>query len=118
MWTVKVPSQYAVDCEGSSLLKRMNEEEKPDGDISDKTVDEDVTENSLNFWDMLPDEIIEKIIFDGIKCSADKCQTYTSILHTCSRFQRFQEKGKLLLPQIYIKPDDYIQQCSSLQWKV
>ena len=40
-----------------------------------------------------------------------------SILHTCSRFQRFQEKGKLLLPQIYIKSDDHIQQCSSYNGK-
>ena len=93
------------------------EKEKPNGDISDKTVDEDVTENSLNVWDMLPDEIIEKIVLDAIKRSADKCQTYMSILNTCSRFKRFQEKGKLLLPQIYIKPDDYIQQCSAYDGK-
>ena len=85
-----------VDCEGSKSVgedsgeisqikvnaeENEHEEEKPNGDISDKTVDEDVTENSLNFWDMLPDEIIEKIILDAIKRSAHKCQTYEYSAH-------------------------------------
>ena len=63
---------------------------------------------------MLPDELVEKILLSTIEESGYttpgyKCQTYQSILKTCKRFQIIENRGKLLLPRIYIKPNDFLQ---------
>ena len=57
----------------------------------------------INFWDMLPDELLLKILLEAMKTSTDKCNIYINILRTCSRLQLIiKVKGKLLLPRIYI----------------
>ena len=62
---------------------------------------------AIKGWDKLPDEIDEKILIQAIKSYNDVCETY-KIKNSCSRFQIIGKKGKMLLPCIYIKPDDNI----------
>ena len=58
-----------------------------------------------NYWDALPNEIVEKILMESIKSSNQKCVTYNSIMNTCKRFQMIKEPGKKVLPKIYINRD-------------
>ena len=69
--------------------------------------------NGINFWNALPDEFMEKILLcaieeSGYTTSVHKCQTYQSILKTCKRFQIIENRGKLLLPRIYINPIEFL----------
>ena len=58
-----------------------------------------------NYWDALPNEIVEKILMEPIKSSNQKCVTYNSIMNTCKRFQMIKEPGKKVLTKIYINRD-------------
>ena len=66
-----------------------------------------------NYWDELPNELVERILLEAMISSSDICLTYESILRTCRRFQLIEKKGKELLPHIYIKADEAIQKCLS-----
>ena len=64
-----------------------------------------------NFWDILPDELVERILHCAIEtstCSVSdhKCQTYRSILQTCYRFKMIEYSGKRFLSRLYIHPID------------
>ena len=64
-----------------------------------------------NFWDILPDELVERILHHAIETSTysisdHKCQTYCSILETCCRFKMIEFSGKRFLPRLYIRPID------------
>ena len=64
-----------------------------------------------NFWDILPDELVERILHCAIETSTysvsdHKCQTYRSILQTCCRFKMIEFSGKRFLPRLYIHPID------------
>ena len=64
-----------------------------------------------NFWDILLDELVERILHCAIKTSTYSvsdhiCQTYCSILQTCCRFKMIKFSGKRFLPRLYIHPID------------
>ena len=73
-------------------------------DISKSTSNEE----STNFWNHSPDEIVEMILLYAVQQSENsfhghKCQTYASIKLTCRQWARIIEgKGSVLLPKIYI----------------
>ena len=50
----------------------------------------------INYWDKLPDEIIEKILLESIKHSDYMCKTYNNVLNTCTRFQMVKRIGEKL----------------------
>ena len=50
---------------------------------------------------MLPDEIVE-ILSNAIGSSCNVIQDYRLIIQTCSRFEIVKQKGKRLLPHVYI----------------
>ena len=72
----------------------------------------EVVEQSIQekiFWDILPDELGERILHCAIKisvCSVSdhKCQTYHSILQSYSRFKMIEFSGKHFLSRLYIHP--------------
>ena len=47
-------------------------------------------------------------MIQAIKSSDQECLTYINIINSCSRFQIASKKRKMLLPCIYMKPDDDI----------
>ena len=49
---------------------------------------------SINLWNKLPDQIVETVLLNAIG---------SSIMQTCSRFQLVKQKGKRLIPRIYIR---------------
>ena len=65
-------------------------------------------EESANFWNHAPDEIVEMILLYAVQQSENsflryKCGTYPSIKSTCRKWARIIEgKGPTLLPKIYI----------------
>ena len=62
----------------------------------------------INYWDKLPDEIVEKILLESIKNSDYMCKTYNNVLDTCTRFQMVKRIEEKLLPRIYIREDDAV----------
>ena len=69
--------------------------------------------NGVNFWNVLPDKLMEKILFCAIEESGyttpgHKGQTNQSILKTSKRFQIIENRGTFLLPRIYINPSDFL----------
>ena len=64
-----------------------------------------------NFWDILSDELDERILHCAIETSTyrvsdHKCQTYRSILQSCCRLKIIEISGKHFLPRLYINPID------------
>ena len=64
-----------------------------------------------NFWDILSDELDERILHCAIETSTyrvsdHKCQTYRSILQSCCRLKIIEISGKQFLPRLYINPID------------
>ena len=55
-----------------------------------------------NLWNKLPDEIGKTILLNAIGSSSNAIQDYHSIMQTCSTFQIVKQKGKSLLPRVYI----------------
>ena len=66
----------------------------------------------INYWDKLPDEIVEKILLESIKNSDYMCKTCSNVLNTCTRFQMVKRIGEKLLPRIYIREDDAVKKLS------
>ena len=62
----------------------------------------DESNESINPWNKLPDEIVETILLNNIESSSNAIKDYLFIMQTCSRFQIVKEKGKKLLPHVYI----------------
>ena len=62
----------------------------------------DESNESINLWNKLPDEIVETILLSAIESSSNGIQDYHFIMQTCSRFQIVKQKGKRLLPRVYI----------------
>ena len=60
------------------------------------------TNQSINLWHKLPDEIVETILLNAIGSSTNTILGYHSIIQTCSRFQIVKQKGGKLLPRVYI----------------
>ena len=58
----------------------------------------DESNESINQWNKLPDEIVETILLNAIRSSSNVIQDYHPIMQTCSRFQMVKQKGKRLLP--------------------
>ena len=65
-------------------------------------------EESANFWNHAPDEIVEMILLYAVQQSenslpGNKYETYTSIKSTCRKWAHITEgKGSALLPKINI----------------
>ena len=55
-----------------------------------------------NLWNKLADEIVKNILLNAIGSSSNAIQDYHSIMQTCSTFQIVKQKGKRLLPRVYI----------------
>ena len=74
----------------------------------------EVVEQSIrgkNLWDILPDELVERILHCAIETSTysvsdPKCQTYRSILQNCCRFKMIKFSEKCFYPRLYIHPID------------
>ena len=62
----------------------------------------DESNDSINLWNKLPDEIVETILLNAIESSTNAIQDYHSIMKICSRFQVVKQKGKRLFPCVYI----------------
>ena len=62
----------------------------------------DKSNESINLWHKLPDEIVETILLNANVSSTNAIQDYHSIIQTCSRFQIVKKKGEKLLPRVYI----------------
>ena len=108
----------------SALLKPCieyaNEEAKaPDrnykeqfDNVPDKKARIEVVEQSVqekNFWDILPDELVERILHCAIETSTysisdRKC--HRSILQSCCRLKMIEFIGKHFLPRLYIHSID------------
>ena len=68
--------------------------------------------------DVLPDEIIEKILLDAVS-SENSCETYRNILNVNKRFKRIiEEKGKYLLPEIHVSSDELLQKIKMRNEKI
>ena len=58
-----------------------------------------------SFWNILPDELVERILRCAIETSTysvTNYQTYRSILQTCCRFKMIEFIGKRFLRRLYI----------------
>ena len=108
----------------SALLKPcieyVNEEAKaPDrnykeqfDNVPDKKARIEVVEQSVqekNFWDILPDELVERILHCATETSTysisdRKC--HRSILQSCCRLKMIEFSGKHFLPRLYIHSID------------
>ena len=87
--------------------------------VPDEVDEVDDEKLPINFSDMLPSEIVLKILLIAMKSSTDKCNTYINVLRTFSRLQLIiKEKGKQLLPRIYISDDKDIRENSSYNGKI
>ena len=53
----------------------------------------DKSNESINLWHKLPDEIVETILLNANGSSTNAIQDYHSIIQTCSRFQIVKKKG-------------------------
>ena len=64
-------------------------------------------EESANFWNLAPDEIVEMILLYAVQQSENsfpghKCETYASIKSMCRKWAyTIEGKGPVLLPEIY-----------------
>ena len=72
----------------------------------------DESNESINLWNKLPDEIVETFLLNAIECSRNAMQDYYSIMQTCSRFQIVKQKGKRLLPRVYINTQERFEHSS------
>ena len=77
--------------------------EEPTIEVVEQSIQEKI------FWDILPDELAERILHCAIEISIysvsnHTCQTYRSILQTYSRFKMIEFSGKHFLPRLYIHP--------------
>ena len=57
---------------------------------------------SINLWNKLPDEIFKTILLNSIGSSSNAIEDYHSIIQICSTLQIVKQKGKRLLPHVYI----------------
>ena len=55
-------------------------------DINKPCSPNDKSNESINLWNKLPDEIVETILLNAIGSSTNAIQDYHSIIQTCSRF--------------------------------
>ena len=62
----------------------------------------DESNKSTNLWNKLPDEIVETILLNAVESSSNAIKDYHFIMQTCSRLQIVKQKGKRLLPRVYI----------------
>ena len=62
----------------------------------------DKSNESVNQWNKLLDEIVETILSNAIGNSSNVIRGYHPIMQTCSRFEIVKQKGKRLLPHVYI----------------
>jgi hypothetical protein len=68
---------------------------------------EDIDINKKSFFSLLPDELIEEILLASLKSSSHVNETCQNIMGTCKKFRLIiKEKGKTMLPHIYVNPDD------------
>ena len=76
--------------------------------VSDEKTRIEVVEQSIqekSFWNILPDELVERILRCAIETSTysvTNYQTYRSILQTCCRFKMIEFIGKRFLRRLYI----------------
>ena len=57
---------------------------------------------SINLWNKLPDEIFKTILLNSVGSSSNAIEYYHSIIQICSTFQIVKQKGKRLLSHVYI----------------
>ena len=88
-------------------------DKKPVENTQNSQIPDETLAITINGWNELPDEIVEKILIQAIKRSDHVCETYSSIINSCSR-----KMGKILLSCIYIKPDDDIKKSFNEKIKV
>ena len=61
---------------------------------------------SINLWNKLPDEIFKTILLNSIGSSSNAIEDYHSIIQICSTLQIVKQKGKRLLPHVYIDTNE------------
>ena len=74
---------------------------KPIAFSKSSSINDELNE-SINLWNKLPDEIVKTILLNAIGSFSNAIQNYYCIMETCSRFQIVKQKGKRLLPRVYI----------------
>ena len=61
---------------------------------------------SINLWNKLPDEIFKTILLNSIGSSSNAIEDYHSIIQICSTLQIVKQKGKRLFPHVYIDTNE------------
>ena len=79
---------------------------------------EEYVSEASNYWNMLPDEIIDKILLHALDSPKHASKTYHNIMGTCKKFQIIKEKRRDMLPRFHVKPDDFLQTLPSYNEKV
>ena len=72
----------------------------------------DESNELINLWNKLPDEVVEAILLNAIRSSSNAIQGYHSIMQTCFRFQIVTQKGKRLIPHVYIDTHEKLEHSS------
>lgn len=89
------------------LLQESSRDEEEKAHIYDERYNEHVKnlhELDTNYFNNLPDEIVEIILLFAGKSVAQSVDTYHSLIKTCSRFKSIIERRKAeILPQIHVK---------------
>lgn len=56
--------------------------------------------------------MVEKILLYSVQSSDDACKTFSSIVHTCSRFKMINKKARKFLPRIHVNLDNDMKKTS------